>query len=539
MRALIIVLLLATGCGTVRGFRSRAPACLSGSVPRVGRADADESYALLRREWTRGQAGDVVAATSLERAPALVPDASDLVREPACSTDLVDAIEGTIDRKPVAYSRMLVARIRAVGRVRDTTEVMQQKAAFLIAVASLTDAELTEYQLVTGEPGPPPPKAYVRRLALGLLAHSGMVANVAAVRPFLVEQLRTTTDEQVRVLVMLDGASRKFVDVAELARRIHAPGDAMANAIALRQLALLDDRGMALLDEIIAARGRLPISAGSAAATRDLLRTAIATRAAVRERALGVEPLFAAPHDRFDLTAWFDREPAGWKPSAAETARRVAQLDGELARLTRPEPRCFVLAELARWVPATEGNARFAAMTATADDDQCRIAAALALPGVDRGRRARFLIPIFAGESYAAARALAVHPDWLDDSPDLRAAVVAIAVAPLGGETTDRRALELQPAAEHVLTPAIARAWLVSIDAVAHDGNPTSIYATEVSAARMLAVAERAREFGLDGEARRLFARILTMPAPSPAARYTHVTMVKAAALAAAIVEAL
>nr|HEX4317931.1 hypothetical protein [Kofleriaceae bacterium] len=175
---LAVLAVVATGCIAA----PRAQTCLSGPMPGVGRPGADESYAQLRRELTRaGDRTSVAAARIIEHAPELVPDASDLAGEPACASELVDTANVELFAGVhVRFSRRTVAWVRAVARVGDTSDVMEAKARFLIAVAELRDDQITDYQLDGDEPGPPPPKRYLRDVAIAGLGDSSIVHNVRA-----------------------------------------------------------------------------------------------------------------------------------------------------------------------------------------------------------------------------------------------------------------------------------------------------------------------------------------------------------------------
>ena len=561
-----ILLLGLIGCGA-QATRSRGRACLRGRhAPEIGRGGVDESYAILWREHARAAAlsSPLLAGRIVETLPAWILDASDLSTEPACAPDLVAELHDAIDHQPLAYTRLLVGQVRAVGRVGDTSDVMDDKAAFLMAIADLPDAALTDYQLDADEPGPPPPKSFIRALAVGYLSRSSMSANVRGVGAWLQARLANRDDREE---LLLRYHLKREVAADTRARLDRAP-DPVAVEVVIGRLDSLV-AGPDAAAAIIAAHGRVPLATGIPGADRDLFRAALGTK---------LEPsgghVFEPPTVRraFDPWAdWLDREPANGKLPATTIALRLGELDRELDHATRADSRCGVVREIAAWA---SGDARFDALIApliaggqlhASTEAHCRIAAALALDGVSPERRTELLVRLLteaplaydragdddgAGEvrsteptvfASIAAHALATHPEWITDA--LRPALVARATAPLGGPAADDEIhLALEPAFAHLLAgpdgAAIARAWLADLPRIARDTKPTSIYPSEAAATEILALAEAAPGLGLADDARAMFADIAAIPTPDPAMRYTHPTVVRAATIALATMEA-
>lgn len=580
--ALLVAAVLA-GCGGRLSMGTSAQACFDDDPPSVGRRGVDETYGFLRRELDRSrrEPSTVLGAQIFEGLPGLILDASDLSNEPSCAPELVDQIGDLLDRKPVEQSRRLVAQIRAAGRVHDTTDVMDRKAAFLMALASLADHELTEYRLAPEERGPPPAKSFARYLALGYLARSSMFANVATVGPFLRERLRTSRDDRellllaVHVPAMLSGPL-----VTEWIDRAPARLAGAADPIALEALAVqLRAIGRAggeparpLLRSIVEARGVFPIASGVPGADRDLVRVAAA---ALHDLDVAVTGNPAEPtpmRARFDpWRDWLDREPAGGTPAREATTRRLAELDGELARMTSSDSRCAVIARIAEAVPLSDADARFDQLGAPLFDGDrlrfsgeslCRISAMLELEGVAVDRRARFVVgllglkdigpyrndgdsgvTVLPDEGHVAmlvARHLAKHPEWIDQSAELRAVVAAAARQPLGANANADEMLGiLRPVFERLLAGAdrteaiaIATAWIATIRETVARKDVHYIYGIQAAEARMFALAELAPSLGLTEQARALFAEVAASPMPSPGHKYMHPGVVRAAQIA-------
>ncbi len=582
---MFVVATTLTGCGGRFSMGSSAQACFDDEAPSVGRRGIDETYGFLRRERDRSrrEPSTVLGAQIFEALPSLILDASDVLTEPSCAPELVDQIDDVLERKPVEQSRRLVAQVRAAGRVHDTTDVMERKAAFLMAVLQLTDRELTEYQLAPEERGSRPAKSFVRYLALGYLARSSMFANVPAVGSFLRERLRTSRDDRELLLLAVHVSTMaspaivtKWIDQAPV--RLAGPADPIALEVLLVQLraiglAARGEPAQTLLRSIVDARGGFPITSGQPGADRDLVRVAAAALHDSDGETKGW-PLEPTPvRARFDpWRDWLDGEPAGGTVSPEAVKRRLADLDGELARMTSSASRCAVLARLAAAVPRGDADVRFEQLVAPVFDGArlrfgreslCRISAALTLDGVALDRRARFMTRLLAQTSIGpydgatddggfsvlpdagqvamlVARQVALHPEWIDQSAELRSVVAAAARQPLGANAgADEMLGVLQPAFERLLAGAersdgiaIATAWIATIRETVTRTDVNYIYGIEAAEARMFTLAELAPSLGLGVEARALFIEIAASPMPSPGHKYVHPEVVRAAQIA-------
>jgi hypothetical protein len=361
--------------------------------------------------------------------------------------------------------------------------------------------------------------------------------------------------------------------------RLVGPPDPIALEALLLQLRAIglasrDVQAKTLLRGIVDARGAFPIASGRPGADRDLVRVAAAALRDLDGPVPGGRPVEPTPvRVRFDpWRDWLDAEPAGGIVPPAATTRRLADLDGELARMTTSESRCVVLARLAAAVPRAEADARFEQLGAGlfagarlrfTGESLCRISAALTIEGVAIERRARFMIRLLAltdigpydsaadegGNSvlpdagYVAmlvARHLARHPEWIDQNAELRTVVTAAARQPLGSNANADEMLGLlQPVFDHLLTKAersdataIAHAWIATIRETVTRKDVHYIYGIDAAEARMFTLAEVAPALGLAAEADALFAEIAASPMPSPGHKYMHPGVVRAAQIA-------
>ncbi|MBN1772295.1 MAG: hypothetical protein JXB32_13585 [Deltaproteobacteria bacterium] len=182
--AAVVLPALAACCA---GAWSGVP-CLTGDDPRA--ADA-------RRQWTLArEASGADQICALEQVPSFFHDYSDQLDAPTCAPEFVERMEEAIFAdEPIEFSRLLLARIRAVGAVGDTTDVMPQKAALLLRLVELPDEALSDYRPLSGEPGPPPEKDLVRRVALFELAGSNLYLNVPEARAWLAARVAAPRDD--------------------------------------------------------------------------------------------------------------------------------------------------------------------------------------------------------------------------------------------------------------------------------------------------------------------------------------------------------
>jgi hypothetical protein len=537
--------------------------CLRGPVPHVGRPVPDEVFALMRRELDRAELSPpLVRARMLERLPLLFPDVSDILGEPSCVEELRARVRIDPTTRPLVYSRDLLVRMR-----------LGQDRSVLRMLARLDDSGLTDYQLSSGESGAPPPKALVRLIALSDLARSWPPDEL------VIDRLLHATDPRERLVVQpmasawFDSKAAGNPAAAAVLRAIlrDVPGRlrSMPDRVALelvvgaltdlgyyaRRLGLVDE-ARAVVMMIVDARGEFSLTHGIAGAARDL--HAAGRRAAFELDApqSGLYRNQGLPAERipFDpLADWLDLEPAHPQIAPADAATRVAELDSELARLQFSRTRCLVLNELSRWLLPEEGDRHFDQITTPfadldrsnvpfSEESLCRIHAAFAFPGVAATKRAALLLRLLSVtddeiDAYgsrldekgpglvadprksrvrlAAAAALGKHPEWIDDSPALRAWVAAAARTSAlfsGDLNADREWIELQPAFERLLASAdveggraILAAWGDSVRAL--DGKKvTNIAPGEVALARLFTIARTADRFGFRAQAKNLFA---------------------------------
>ncbi len=549
-----------------------APPCLRGSVPQVGRPVPDEMFALMRRERDRAdRAPPLVRARILEKIPSLFPDVSDLLLAPACSGELERESAETFDDEPLVFSRLLVARIRAV-----------HDAELLLALARRDESSFTDYQLAPDEPGPRPPKSLVRYLALASIPTYWVVDNVPEGRRLLLDRVRTSKDAREQIL--LHGATSAVFAQAlwghperaegdegpalfrsllpELKLRLQGPADRATLELVLLQIADVgtfgvrfgvDREARRLVNEILAAKGEVPLTQGNPGAARDLAEVARGALHDLDTPQKSVSGMTRPPprRNRFDPRKdWLDAEPAGGKESEASALARVRDLDGELETLRFNAPRCYVLGELGRWMPPGEASRRFDAFVAPIFDGDsirldtetvCRMRVALDLEGVEEARRVKLLVRLLSAkpaqigdrdrsrdEHHPAiaypthehpqwdisARALANHPAWIERHAEVRAWLEqqALAPIPLDHATAEVWSL-LQPSFERVvefhasgapgasmeMARAILRSFMQPIEPEALK-KVSHIYVGEVTTARIRALGDWGRPAGLAPE---------------------------------------
>ncbi|MDC0741682.1 hypothetical protein [Polyangium mundeleinium] len=549
-----------------------APPCLSGSVPQVGRPVPDEMFALMRREWDRAaHAPLLVRAHILETIPSLFPDVSDLLLAPPCNRELEAESAAAFDEKPLVFSRSLVARIRTV-----------HDAKILMALAKRDEASITAYELGPDEPGPRPPKSYVRYLALASIPTYWIVDNDPEGRRLLLDRVRTSKDAREQLL--LHGAASAVYSqmlwghptraegeegpailrglLPEVKRRLEGPADAASLELVILQLNDLGAFGVrfgleqearALVNEILAAKGEVPLTRGVPGAARDLAEVA---RAALfdldtPQKTTSVAELPPPRRNQFNTKLELRYvEPARGKVPEAAALARVRELDKELETLRFNAPRCYVLRELGHWLPAAEASQRFDAFIAPIFEGErirldtetvCRMRVALGLDGVDEARRVKLLEKLLmakpeqvgprdrshdehgAGIAYpaeeqpvwtAAAGELLAHPEWIERHAGVRAWLEEKALAPIPLDAATAEAWTyFQPSFERVITfhasgapgasmdtaRAILRGYLQPLDP-ADQKKISHIYFGEVSRARIRALGEYGKLVGLAPE---------------------------------------
>lgn len=414
---------LAGGCAGVHYPLIQNVPCLTGPVPHVGREVPDEMFALMRRERDRAAiASPLVRARILESIPALFPDVSDLWPEPPCHDELEREGIDAMERRPTVFNRELVARIRAV-----------HDAPPLLALALRDDASLTDYQLGPGEPGPPPPRAFLRYRALANIPAHWIADNRAEGRRLLLDRVRYGTDATELLLLHgaaeavfgqalfghperaegTDGPALLGIFISDVGQRLAGPPDRAALELVLRRIIDIgqfaarfghESGARGVVKTVLDARGDLPLTRGVLGAARDL---AEAARTALHDldtpqKTTGYYEPPPPRRQRFDPRAdWLDREPAGGQPTDEERAARVRDLDAELAQLEHNAPRCHVIRELGEWLSEADMTARFDALIAPAwkgdrvalnTESLCRLQVALGMRGVAEETRAALVL---------------------------------------------------------------------------------------------------------------------------------------------------
>lgn len=405
--------------------------CLSGFCPTVGKPGPDEMFKLVRRELDRIEtAPPLIGAHILEHLPVFFPPGGG----PDCGGELVDqANRATFAGPKVEFSRMLIARIRAVGRVADNDDMLPAKASFLIRLASPDEAGLSDYRFLPGEAGPAPPKSLVRYLALSAIEDSAIYPRLAEGRRFASERLGTSSDDREQWLLhplalrhlsySLDRDRPRVAKddvpsllrswVADAQKRLLGPPDPLSLEIVLRRLWPVSaygarrgavDATRELLESVLASRGELPLTRGIPGAARDL---AVAARMARYElehpgENLDMYPLMPSPARRVYRPdkAW-RADPAPTHLRDAEVEARFDALDEDLAELESFKARCRVLSEQAHWVTPRDADRRFDALLAPvfqggkiglSTESDCRLSAAIGLGAATEGKRVGLLL---------------------------------------------------------------------------------------------------------------------------------------------------
>ena len=437
--------------------------------------------------------------------------------------------------RPVLYDAALIIRVRGIGTLPDHSEVMAEKARLLIAVANLSDRELTELAGV--------PKTFLRELAVGFLAHSNLYGNIEEARAFLNERVRTSTDEREQLLMapvfrdVLRSKDARAIALAwldwierALVRMPHPVALELAHA-RIVQLGRAGTRlGVAtqvrgLCDAIIAAGGAFALTATGG--ERELFQAAVAARYDLEHPS---DPYYIEelPRARFDLWA------------AYRDAPRAAS-DAEFDRLAAP----LLAPQIHFDMQIFETIATCFALSGVSVDRRARLLLRLLSLRADelgafdpRGAPDFVVLPRGLPEVFAAAaHALATNPDLLADGA-VRREVAELAVRPLEHDH-DAALYELQPlfvAVLRELDVASARPILASWMQVVRDAATRKdgdlYYTTNIAIARLLALVELGPRAGLDVAP--LIEEVAASPQPSPGARYTHAVLVRGAAIARA-----
>ncbi|WP_282422266.1 hypothetical protein [Polyangium sp. 15x6] len=410
----------------------RPPPCLSGACPQVGLETPDEMFRLVRRELERSEeATPLVGGHILEQLPRLFPDVSQLPDPPRCRLDLVDAASAaTFDEKPITFSRMLMARIRAVGNMQSTRDVSDAKAVYLRRLVELDESRLTDYQFSPGEAGPAPPKSLVRYAALSALERYNMPLHETE---GLFRRLQASPDDRAAwilhdtVLSHLELAIHRtpkhsiddlakslfFSWLPDMQRRLNGPSDPLSLEIVLQRMLPLGvfsakvgvtDEARKLLESVIAARGDFPLTRGIPGAARDLTATAwMALFDLDTPRSnTSIRVILPSPARKvFRPDEAWQADPAPARPAAEAVATRMRDLEGELLELKFAYGRCHVLREQAFWVSPGDADRLFDRMVAPlspggkvafSSEAFCRMRAATSLRAAPESKRVSLVL---------------------------------------------------------------------------------------------------------------------------------------------------
>ena len=421
----------------------------------MGRAYADDSYLYLRARWDglEGQS-PLVRAAWLPEIPGLVPDASDLVSEPACAPDLLDQLESAIfEAKPLPFSRLLLGQIRAVARVQDTTDVMARKGAILIRLARFEDRDIAEYTMAPGEPAqPPPPRGLVRLTAVAGLARSNLWNNDEATATFLRERLARSRDAE-ELLTARDPASFELVwHTVRLAGELGVGAEAGA-----------------FVDAVRTQRGVFPLTSVLPGAAEDLwIAAEQASILLGRQQGKPRTGWSRAPGRRSVVHRnaaleddWLRGVRLGTRTSPESErlrAEQAASIDHDVEDPRFARLRCRILRDLARWSTPKEAQMRLerrlpvlaGAGSVRIDSVMlCAIELLGSLEGADEARRIETLLAL---ERWPMAQTQVIQPP----PSDSWTTVTVLEKDSLRNEA--RRALLARPAP--LLRHAAGRAWL-------------------------------------------------------------------------------
>ncbi|WP_394845419.1 hypothetical protein LZC95_51360 [Pendulispora brunnea] len=536
----------------------------------MGRPDEDEMFAYLRREWARAQSPSIVSAHILETMPPLFPDVSDRFPAPSCSPDFRRAMSATtFGDGQVVFSRMLVARVFAVGAIEDTTEVMDDKAAYLMRLVELSPERLTPYRRLPDEQGPTPPKSVIRYLALDRLVHANLYWNVGEARSFLQKRLQFPRDDREALIVssvagsVLDDTRRDNPSpearslfpawIPDIRRRLNLPrgegagaedADAISFELVMHRLETMrvfgarlraDPAARALIAEIVARRGDYPSTKGLPERSFDLAVAASGARYALEVPQSAAYPGRPPPPTRIVFSPTQNLAPPENEPVGMDEARqRMRELDGELGNLHREYPRCVVLREQAHWVPDADAETRFREMSSRIfapdgsvlpkNETACRIRSAADIRGVSDDARIAMLLRIretTGAPPHAVIAAVVRHPEWIARSKELRRWFSQFAREMqipdgLGGQWSliahpifDALLAFLADRGELAEGRAILTAFMATIrEASTHAAIQHSVYPYEAAIARIYSVGRYAVAFGLRSEAASLLASL-------------------------------
>ncbi len=540
--------------------------CLSGSLGRfAGMAELQ----LVQREFERAQSSSPsMRARILGALPALFPDLSNQSDAPRCSPELLEVLRDELEELPLPYNDATLYYLKALGAVGDTTDVMPRKAIVLLQLARLPDAQISPYEMTSGERGTPPAKRHIRDLATAELAHSNLYLNDARVREYLVQQALFTQETRVELLVFdslseltwkpppqtkREALTDKWLTDVQAA--IDAPADEMRFELVLRQVRLLgaiaDSDGAsrrfdAVLSRIIDADGTLPITRGNEAWARDLTIWARDARRDLEDTTRNFLYQTQLPYParkETDVSGWVFDAPTEMSWPDAELTERIRQLDDEIENAGSPAVQCRLLEQRNEWTPNAERRGWYERLLRDSESSGCGFYLALDSDAVAEATITRLIADAVREDPYgrsirtrlagssspadAARFVLSTHLHWIRNDPKLRETVFFDALGEQpdylwsGGNTIDsidhekcrlayQRAIHTaveQDAVGPLNRQQLARevvAHWIEMVPILFEHTFSGVYAYDLRTALLYSVAELAPRLGLSKQARPL-----------------------------------
>ena len=470
---------------------------------------------------------------------------------------------------------------------------LEQKASFLLDLAGIAESRLTEYRLLPGERGSPPPKALIRQLALGELSASNLFYNDERVRGYLTTRVQTSRDPR-ELLLLHAAAAQDFREgylgqkpgdpkprllgswLDELPHQVARSAGPEELELVLLRLRLIGlygepfssgDRAKKLLHELLEQSQTLAITSAHAGVGRDLT---VALRAALfdleRENALKFVPHVSFPKAyRPDFNPYeYWLAPTKLELSKDLSRRRLNELKSDLERFEYAPSRCAVLTEMPRYARADDAARLFAFLVSPAtkprkrsvNETSCRIAAALELPKLEAEKAAllsRLVDPkrLAKDESHmidgVVASHLSHHPELLSERLELQSWVLSRAELPAMSSWGDLHSIVEIALTARDLDPnrrvAILRGWMRELETLPASGGarrPPSfrgfdLWSDKILHKRLFTIADLAKQSGLDSEARALFKSLLERFGPRT--DYDSIGLARAAVIAITLLD--
>ena len=382
----------------------------------------------------------LVAARMLELLPEHMVDAD---RAYACGETLAKQLtHETFGAGSVVSSRMLVARMRAMGALPNVVGIMPVKAAFFVRIARLGEGDLTAYRRLPNEAGAGVDAAWIRRLALSYVAGTSLPLNERPARELMTERIARSANDEERVLLLREIDSRiawnRYESVslvrgttADVRRRVEGHPDRASLEIALFELTMLggyaraagEIGASALFDDLISRGGDVPLVRGVVGGADDVLLAALSARASDAAGVVGFYHVVGtselALRDRYSpAEALRTGEPAGGTIAAgADSAARERELEAMIRWPNTPHAvsraqNCHPITELARIAPDADAERIFDRLAAmmfvdnvglndalwVGDLSACVLPAVLAMDAVSAEKRRALIAKVLGSE---------------------------------------------------------------------------------------------------------------------------------------------